>query len=248
MSAIRRPTVMLIGRFGIGKSAAAVEAFGSALDRVMYVSLENNAHAPIFNPRHNPNRLRPVVKMCYDAVTAYDQVLAVLPEFEAGMASGRFVGIIIDKVNQLVGRRVRQLKGDRDEFKDHGKAWAKIADNIGFIYDRIMATNAVVFSIADEVEPGWFERNGRSEFKPGGLDMTGQLRKKLAAVHDLCVRIDVAPNPETSEPERVLRRNELDGSWRLKDRWDVIEDGERLDMASVCRRIVERQRALLEGE
>lgn len=233
------PKILVVGAKGIGKSAQAIEACSDFLDRVDYIAPEVNAWAPMFDRRHNPRGLRPRVHPCFDPDNSLALTKTALTTAYRNFGVSVGVGIIFDSWTLLMQAHFAKIKASKVQ-----NAPLVFTDDIADLLRRVVAYPGVVIATAHEREPAWFKNRvtERPEFKQGGADVIGQFSRRIAHAFDAVLRLASAPDTSGS-PRRVIYRDELNPDWGLKDRWNVIKDGEEATLLDYCKRVAAKQKA-----
>lgn len=233
------PTVLLVGRTKVGKSAAVIRALGA---KCFYLCCERGAITPALQPRFNPTltsatpwrpeRGRDYVE-CLRVTDPCGEVDRVLASLIAKKLLGtRYAAICLDTVSELADRHLAWLKamgpaeitGGRKWA--YGEPWTLIYDRLKGIIRRAMAQNCMVIGLAHERPPSDFD----GKFTPGGALVPGKLVEGMPSLFDIVARIGI----DGGKP--VLRCNSYDTDYVTGDRFGVVVDGEPLDLKSVLRR------------
>lgn len=242
---ILHPKVFLFSQMGVGKSTAAIKAFGRHIGEVRYIAVEPNAYAPATSAEHNPSRRMPRVSACWDPKTAWTMAQTAAKTAIAEARNGTSQGIILDTLSTLAHHRLRELKGNRDSIMDRGKTYARLSDDLFDLVAELVAAPVPVIVLSHERTPKWYkDESGRDKLTSGGGAFLGQMAERMVRLFDLAIRMDRRPGADGST-QRVFLRNELDVQWLLKDRWDVIVDGAPADLRAACRAIYAKQNEML---
>ena len=230
------PSVLVVGPSAIGKTVAVAQALNP--DHSFWICTEPGALEPMFNLELNPWKKIPPMAECLSTHKPASEVQRWVQYCLDEHAKGRIKAVVLDTLSTLCEREWAYIRNSLRVDEGYGRANRALGLSINpLIYDLLSVRSLLVCMICHEKESSTIE----GKFMPGGPKLPGDLIKTVPAQFDICIRVGVEAG------QRIMKVDPLDRTFLTKDRYSVITDGEKLDLRSVLKRVLDRKRAFTNG-
>ena len=238
---MKRPTLLLTGTSGVGKSTAVLRATHPAT--TLWICCERGAlqvaHAPELNPWRNGSATTPLIPHHVEALSPaqpFEEVDRIVRATVPQIRDGKIKAVVIDTLSSLCDREYARIRMGDKVPESYGKANRMLAMRLQSILWHLLDTEAMVIAIAHEREPTTIE----GKFMPGGPKLAGDLVRSVPALFDMVLRLRIGLDSD-GKPQRQIAVDPMKQDYLTKDRFAVAVDGEPADLRAILMRAVERR-------
>lgn len=234
MISFGRPTILLYGGSGIGKTSAVIQALRP--QSTYWITTERGALIPATDPSINHWGAIPAQCECLSTDDPFRELDQAVKSTCALVRAGKYAAIVIDTLSSWAEREYLKIATVERVPESYGRANRTLRNRLLPLVNRCLEAGAILVTICHEKDPQTIE--GRS--RPGGPKLPGDLLETIPSLFDQVIRIGVESDLQNGAV-RVARVNELDRSWVTKDRYGVIKrPSEPLDLRAFITRAIER--------
>lgn len=227
-------SVLIYGPSGVGKTVAVCKTFRRSV--VLLTEFDGLASVQTlcgFTPSH-------VVEL-FSVDAPFEQIeKAILTVVEPLAKKKEISSVVIDSITEvsdrILGVMMARTKGDSTPTGNAMIAYPEVGRETMKIVRRLQGMGLWVVCTALEQEP---KIGIDKKLRRGGPLLPGKLVEQLPGQFSLCLRAAVAPNKT-----RVLLCDQLDPVWIMKDRYNVCEVEQPLDLGPIMSKVMSVKAAL----